>query len=67
MQKWDYKWMNASDDAFYGDRCKAYCNNTMNGFEYLRYLGSLGWELVSVTSGDEHNSRHIYLIKKPIE
>lgn len=69
MLKWEYTWFQESWVLFYEDKpkYKRFENGTMNGSEYLSYLGGLGWELVGVCTYGTIPEEVRYLLKRPIE
>ena len=69
MQKWEYRWINTS--SVYIDGKKIAEKPFIDGktlFEYINYLGSQGWELVSVIPGKKKTKRFSgYWFKRPVE
>ncbi len=69
MQKWEYRWINTS--SLYLDGKKVVKEPFIDGktlFEYINYLGSKGWELVSVTpTKGKSKKSYYYWFKRPVE
>lgn len=69
MRKWEYRWINAS--SLYIDGKKAVDKPFIDGktlFEYVNYLGSQGWELISIAPAKgKAKGFHSYWFKRPIE
>lgn len=70
MQKWAYYWFVVLEDLnqFDSEKHKQFNNRSMNGDEFLSFLGTRGWELVSAVPRAFNGSTSVkYIFKKPIE
>jgi hypothetical protein len=69
MQKWEYHWICASPSAVngrFGKNAPFSEGKTLS--EFMDYLGSKGWELVSVVlDGGTAPAYHYYWFKRLIE